>query len=104
MISLEYLVIISTFVVYYFAILLVEKRIIKDPKQIISKFLSIILLYAGVSLIYYSLTGNSMLGASVESYNVYIFIIGFVAILWTIPDLLEEFKWFRKFSKSEKKR
>ena len=103
MISIEYLIIICVFVIYYISILVKEKRIIRDPKTIIGKFLSVILLYAGISLIYFALTGKPFLGATPESYNVYIFIIGFVAILWTIPDLLEEFKFFRDFNeKSEK--
>ena len=68
-----------------------------DPKEIISKFLSVILLYAGISIIYFSFTGEPFLSDSQENYNLYIFIIGFVAILWTIPDLLSEFAFFRKF-------
>jgi hypothetical protein len=108
MISLEYLIIICVFTVYYLAVLIKEKKIIKDPKEIISKFLSVILLYAGISLIYFALTGKPFLDATEESYNVYIFIIGFVAILWTIPDLLKEFTFFRNFvdknSKKAKKR
>ena len=103
MISIEYLIIISVFVIYYLAILFKERRIIRDPKTIIGKFLSVILLYAGISLIYFALTGNPFLNATPESYNVYIFIIGFVAILWTIPDLLEEFKFMREFEEKSNK-
>ncbi|MCK4997390.1 hypothetical protein KAS08_03725 [Candidatus Pacearchaeota archaeon] len=104
MISLEYIIIISVFVIYYIAVIVKEKKIMRDPKIIIGKFLSVILLYAGISLIYFALTGNPFLGATPESYNVYIFIIGFVAILWTIPDLLEEFKFFRDFGKNNVRR
>jgi len=104
MISLEYIIIISVFIIYYLAVLIKEKHIIKEPQEIIGKFLSVILLYAGISLIYFALTGNPFLGASQENYNIYIFIIGFVAILWTIPELLEEFKWFRDFTKKSKKK
>jgi len=75
-----------------------------DPKEIISKFLSVILLYAGISIVYYSFTGTPFLGESEDNYNLYIFIIGFVAILWTIPDLLSEFKFFRKFINGGKKK
>ncbi|NPE26674.1 hypothetical protein HNV12_01565 [Methanococcoides sp. SA1] len=104
MISLEYTLIIATFLIYYTAILIKEHKIIKDPQEIISKFLSIILLYAGISLIYYSITGQPMLDATPESYNIYIFIIGFVAILWTIPELLEEFSFFQNFGKKKTKK
>jgi hypothetical protein len=104
MISAEYLIIIAVFVIYYLAVLITEKRIIREPQEIIGKFLSVILLYAGVSLIFFALTGQPFLGASQENYNLYIFIIGFVAMLWTIPELLEEFKWFRNFTKKSKKK
>ena len=103
MISLEYIIIISTFVVYYLAVLIKEKKIIRSPKKIIGKFLSIILLYAGISLLYYSITGNPFPGTTQDSYSLYIFVIGFVAILWTIPDLLEEFKFFRRFERKGEK-
>ena len=102
MISLEYIIIISIFLIYYLAVLIKERKIIKEPQEIIAKFLSVILLYAGVSLIYFALTGEPFLGASQENYNIYIFIIGFVAILWTVPELLEEFKWFRDFVSKNK--
>lgn len=104
MVSLEYSLIITTFILYYLLILIIEKKIIREPNEIISKFLSIILLYAGISLIYFSLTGKPFLTGSEENYNVYIFIIGFVAILWTVPELLEEFYFFKKFEKEGKKK
>lgn len=104
MISLEYIIIITIFVVYYFSVLISEKRIIKEPHEIIGKFLSTILLYAGISLIYYSLIGKPLFGAAEENYKIYIFIMGFVAILWTIPELLDEFEFFRKFVKKSKKK
>ena len=103
MITTEYLIIISIFIVYYLIVLIKEHKVIKDPKEIIAKFLSVILLYAGISLIYFSVTGKPFLGTSQDSYNLYIFIIGFVAILWTIPDLLEEFTFFNKFTNRKKK-
>ena len=81
-----------------------EKKMLHDPKDIISKFLSVILLYAGISIIYFSLTGVPLLGESEDNYDLYIFIIGFVAILWTVPDLLSEFKFFKKFINGGKKR
>ena len=75
-----------------------------DPKEIISKFLSVILFYAGISIIYFSLTGKPFFTESTETYNLYIFIIGFVAILWTIPELLSEFKFFKKFMNGDTKK
>ncbi len=104
MISLEYIIIIITFLIYYLAILIFEKRVIRDPQEIIGRFLSVILLFAGISLIYFALTGNPFPGSSPDNYNIYIFIIGFVAVLWTVPDLLEEFKFFRNFNKKGKKK
>lgn len=102
MISLEYLIIISIFLIYYFTVLIKEKKILKDPKDIIGKFLAVILLYAGISLMYFSLTGKPFLGASEDNYSIYIFIMGFVAVLWTIPELLKEFKFFKDFTKKTK--
>lgn len=101
--DLGILIVIGVFLLYYFTILFYEKKIISEPKEIIDKFLSIILLYAGISIIYYALTGNPFLTDSEESYAVYIFIIGFVAILWTIPNLLSEFRFFKKFLKQGEK-
>jgi len=100
---LAYLIVVGLFLLYYLLVLILEKKLVHEPRDIISKFLAVILLYAGVSLIYYSFTGQAMLGESTENYNLYIFIIGFVAILWTIPDLLREFKFFKKYLKKNQK-
>jgi len=102
MISSASLLIVGLFLVYYFSLLIFEKKIIDDPKEIIGKFLAISLFYAGVSIIYYSLTGKPLLGESESTYAIYIFIIGFIAILWTIPELLSEFRFFKKFTKKKK--
>ena len=102
-----YLFVAGLFVFYYLLILLIEKRIVNDPKIIIARFLSMVLFYAGVSLIYYASTGKPFMGDPIENYNLYIFIIGFIAILWTLPDLLSEFAFFRgfliKFQNNEKR-
>ena len=90
--------------IYYLLVLLVEKKIINEPADIISKFLAVLLLYAGISLIYFSFTGKPFFSNSTENYNLYIFIIGFIAILWAIPNLLSEFKFFRKFTDSKRQR
>jgi len=97
MAAISYLVIISMFMFYYLLVLIFERRIIDEPKEIIEKFLAIILSYAGVSLIYFSVTGKPFLTDNVSEYYVYIFIIGFISVLWAIPNLLSEFKFFRKF-------
>ena len=101
--DLGFLVIIGVFVIYYLAVLISEKRIMNEPKNIIDKFLSVILLYAGISIIYFAITGRPFLSDSEDSYSVYIFIIGFVALLWTIPNLLKEFRFFRKFIRKGKR-
>ena len=97
MISPTYLIIVGIFLLYYLLVLIIERKMISEPKEIISKFLAVILLYAGISIIYFSFTGKPFLSESTENYNLYIFIIGFVSILWTIPDLLSEFNFFNKF-------
>lgn len=104
MIDLGYLIIITAFLLYYFLVLISERKVIEEPRDIIEKFLSVILLYAGVSLIYFSLTGEPMFNDSPETYNIYIFIIGFIAILWTVPGLLREFRFFRRFIGEEKRK
>jgi len=103
MISPSYLVIVGLFLLYYLMVLIFEKRMIHDPKEIIGKFLSVILFYAGISIIYYSFTGEPLFNDSTENYNLYVFIIGFIALLWTIPDLLSEFRFFKKFMDGRKK-
>lgn len=102
--AITYLIPIVIFVIYYLLVLIFEKEVIDDPKEIIEKFLSVILLYAGISLIYFSLTGNPLFNESPETYSVYIFIIGFIAVLWTVPHLLEKFYFYKKFLKKSKKK
>ncbi len=98
-----FILIISVFLIYYFTVLFFEKKLISEAKDIIDKFLSVTLLYAGISLIYYSITGQPMLTDTEGSYNVYIFIMGFVAVLWTIPHLLSEYNFFRKFMRKKRR-
>ena len=105
MVGFGFTIIIVMFLIYYFAVLIIERKIIQDPKNILDKFLSTILLYAGVSLIYFSLTGRPLFGESTEVYSVYIFVIGFISILWTVPNLLKEFTFFNNFlNKSSRKK
>ena len=75
-----------------------------EPREIIEKFLAIVLTYAGFSLIYFSFTGKPFLTDSVTEYYIYIFIIGFIAVLWAIPNLLSEFKFYQGFLKQSKKK
>ena len=103
MVATGFIVIVSMFVLYYILVLVTERKLIRDPGEILSKFLSMILLYAGISIVYFSFTGQPFLGDSEEVYNIYIFIIGFIALLWTIPELLEEFHFFRRFFNPKKK-
>tara|TARA_Y100000310_G_scaffold338693_1_gene429139 strand:- start:711 stop:1055 length:345 start_codon:yes stop_codon:yes gene_type:complete len=105
MVDFGFTAIIIVFLIYYFAVLILERKIIQDPKHILDKFLSTVLLYAGISLIYFSITGEAFLRDNIETYNVYIFVIGFISVLWTVPNLLQEFTFFQNFiNKSSKKR
>ncbi|MFH1289924.1 MAG: hypothetical protein ABIH92_00800 [Nanoarchaeota archaeon] len=99
-----YLIIVGLFLFYYLVLIISEKRFIKEPSEILEKFLAVVLLYAGVSLVYFSLTGKAFLSDNVESYNIYIFVIGFVAVIWTIPTLLSEFGFFRRFVRKGERR
>ena len=103
MVVQSYLIVVGLFLIYYLVLLFKERKLIKEPGEIIAKFLSMVLLYAGVSIVYFSFTGKTLFGESSETYNLYIFIIGFIAILWTVPDLLEEFTGFRNFFKKKRK-
>jgi hypothetical protein len=102
--DLGFIIIISVFILYYLVVLFLERKVIQEPGEILDKFLSMILLYAGISLIYFSITGHALFNSSQESYNIYIFIIGFIAILWTIPNLLEEFSFFTNFLNAKNKK
>lgn len=104
MVAQSYLIVVGLFLVYYLALLIKERKLIRDPGEIIGKFLAMILLYAGISIVYFSFTGRTLFGESPETYNIYIFIIGFIAILWTVPELLEEFSGFNKFFEKKKKK
>ncbi len=102
MANLAYLIIVSVFILYYLLILLFEKKLLSDPKNIIEKFLAVLLTYVGVSLIYFSFTGKPFIGDDINSYYVYIFVIGFISVIWAIPNLLSEFRFFKKFIKKKK--
>ena len=99
-----YLIIVTVFLIYYLVLIVAERRFIKEASEIIEKFLSVALLYVGISLIYFSLTGKPFLSDSTETYNIYIFIIGFVAAVWAVPTLLSEFSFFKKFERKRTRR
>ncbi|MBT3985139.1 hypothetical protein HOD38_00300 [archaeon] len=93
------IVIICIFLVFYIATFIDQKTLITDPKEILIKFLAVVFLYAGISLIYFSITGSPLFTTNTEVYNVYIFIIGFIALLWTIPFLIKDYSFYRKWFK-----
>ncbi|MFT4250391.1 MAG: hypothetical protein ACMXYD_03450 [Candidatus Woesearchaeota archaeon] len=99
-----YLIIIAAFLLYYLALLIAERKVLQRPAEILEKFLAIMLLYAGVSIIYYALTGKQFLNESPETYSLYLFLIGIITILWAVPNLLSEFSWYETFQKKKKKR
>ena len=99
--DLGFIIIATTFTLYMLIVFLVEEKIIYEPREILEKFLALSLLYAGVSIVYYSLTGNPFLNDSETSYKAYLFLIGFIAVLWSIPNLLSEFKFFKKYMKKD---
>jgi len=106
--GIAYLVVISTFLLYYLLVLIFERKFISEPAEILEKFLAVVLIYAGTSLIYFSVTGNPLLTEDISDYYIYIFLMGFISVLWAIPNLLSEFWFFKNFLKSremlEKKR
>jgi len=104
MAAASYLIIIGIFIFYYLAIVFFERKFIQEPRDVIEKFLAVALAYAGISLIYFSMTGEPFLTDNVSEYYTYIFIIGFIAVLWAIPNLLSEFKFFNNFLKKSKKK
>ena len=97
MANISYMIIVAVFLMYYVLVILLEKKFIHEPRDIIEKFLAVVLSYAGISLIYFSLTGEPLFTDSISEYYIYIFVIGFIAFLWAVPTLLKEFRFFRKF-------
>ena len=98
----SYLMVILLFVLYYLFLIIIEKKLMSEPKDIIRKVLSVAFFYAGISLVYYSLTGSPFLSGDIKEYNFYIFMIGFIALVWAVPELLCEFKYFKQFFKKNK--
>jgi len=102
--GIGYFLVIFVFLIYYFLVLFFERKMINQPSEILEKFLAIALTYAGISLIYFSFTGKPFLTNSVDEYYVYVFLMGFIAILWAIPNLLSEFEFFQKFLNKKNKK
>lgn len=103
MANLSYLLIVGIFLIYYLLVLVFERKMIHEPTEIVEKFLAVTLAYAGISLIYFSLTGKPFLTDDVSEYYVYIFIIGFIAVVWAIPNLVSEFSFVKRMNRKKKK-
>jgi len=103
MANIGYLIIIGLFLLYYIAIAYFEKEFITEPRKVIEKFLAVVLAFAGFSLMYFSLTGQPFLTDSINDYFIYIFVIGFISLLWAIPTLLLEFSAIRRFNRKFKR-
>lgn len=91
--------IIVAFQLYYFLLVIIDRRFLTEPAKILEKFLSVMLLYAGISIIYFALTRQPFLDDSPETYVIYSFLIGMITVLWAIPNLLQEFSWYESFTK-----
>ncbi len=99
--ELNFVIIALLFALYIFVVMQVERRVIYEPAELLEKFLAFMLLYAGISLVYFALTGRPFPNESESTYKIYIFLIGFIAMMWSIPNILGEFKFFRKYMKDK---
>ena len=97
MVTIGFIAAVVLFLIYYFLVLYFEKKLITDPKEIIENFLSVLLLYVGISITYFAITGKPFLDDSPQTYNIYIFIIGFIALVTSVTHLLKEFSFFQGF-------
>ena len=100
--ELNFLLVAMFFAFYVLVVLLVEKKIIYEPRDLLEKFLAFMLLYAGISIIYFSITGEPFLSETEASYRTYLFLIGFIAMMWSIPNILSEFTFFKQFMEDKK--
>ena len=100
--DLNFLLVALFFALYVLIVLILERRIIYEPRELLEKFLAFMLLYAGISIIYFSITGQPFLNESESSYRTYLFLIGFIAMMWSIPNILSEFTFFKQFMESKK--
>src|SRR5690606_15014039 len=96
-----FVIIAGSFLIYVFLLFHKERKILSNTHDIIDKFLAFLLLYSGISIIYYSITGEPFLNDSEESYSVYLFIMGFIALIWSVPTILSEFTFFKKYLKKK---
>jgi len=94
--TLDLGIIVVIFLVHYFLVLILNKRLITNPNEIISKLFMSVLLYVGASFIYFAFTGRSLTGEEIVSMQVYIFAIGFISILIAATNLLKDFSPFKK--------
>ena len=100
--DIGFLIIAGMFVLYYLLLVIFPRKLLSNPIEIIEKLFSIALIYAGISLVYFALMGKPFLSDSLETYQFYIFMIGVIAIFWSVPDLLEEFNFYKKYFKKKK--
>ena len=100
--DLNFLLVAMFFALYVLIVLILEKKIIYEPRELLEKFLAFMLLYAGISIIYFSITGEPFLTETESSYRTYLFLIGFIAMMWSIPNILSEFTFFKQFMEDKK--
>ena len=100
--DLNFLLVAMFFALYVLIVLILERKIIFEPRELLEKFLAFMLLYAGISIIYFSITGEPFLTETESSYRTYLFLIGFIAMMWSIPNILSEFTFFKQFMEDKK--
>ena len=100
--DLNFLLVAMFFALYVLIVLIIERKIIFEPRELLEKFLAFMLLYAGISIIYFSITGEPFLTETEASYRTYLFLIGFIAMMWSIPNILSEFTFFKQFMEDKK--
>ena len=94
--TFDIFIVAGIFLIYYLATLIFNKKLITDSGEIISKFFTSLLLYGGVLLIYFSFTKESLPNSGFQEITIYFFIAGFLAIMFSLPNLLKDFGQFKK--------
>ncbi|MAG78991.1 hypothetical protein CMI40_01295 [Candidatus Pacearchaeota archaeon] len=89
-------IIVAIFLVYYFLVFAINKRMITNHSEVIGKFFMIVLLYVGIMLIYFSFVGRPISPDEFKILSIYIFITGFMSIMISLPNLLKDFGFFKK--------
>lgn len=94
-----FIIIAASFIGYLLLLLYFERKFLFEPRDVLDKFLAFSLLYAGISILYFAFTGETFLSESESSYRLYLFLIGVMSILWSVPTILGEFQFFKDFEK-----